>query len=313
VFGLAVALGAGGLLAAVAAVATAIVSVHHAPAGAGQVVIAGLHFTYPTVNAAAGLLLLLAGLGSSVMIIAVRASWRQRKAHQRLIAQMGFVGTLPGHPGVRVIEDPGPQAFCAGYLRPTVYVSQPTLDLLSDRELEAVLAHERYHLRVRDPLRFAYGRVLSQALFFVPVLRPLWDRYAELAEIRADGAAIRATTGDKAPLASALLALVASSPHGAAGISPERVDSLLGQPACWRLPSWLLTTSIASLSVLSVLTWRASAAAAAAASLNLPILSSRPCLVIVTLMPIAGCAVILARRERGRRAAFRSTQLAIAN
>ena len=78
-----------------------------------------------------------------------------------------------------------------------------------------MLEHEDHHLRVRDPLRFACGRILSQALFFVPVLRPLGDRYGELAELQADDAAVRASAGQKAPLASALLGFEASG-------TPER-------------------------------------------------------------------------------------------
>jgi Zn-dependent protease with chaperone function len=178
VFGLALTLGAGGLLAAVAAVATAIDSVHHAVGGYRHVAIAGVHFTYPTLNAAEVLLLVLATLGAAVVAIAVKASWRQRQAYRCFIGRMGIVGSLDKHPSVRVIEDPRPQAFCAGYLRPAVYISRRTLDLLADDELKAVLAHERYHLRVRDPLRFACGRVLGEALFFVPVLRSLSQRYS---------------------------------------------------------------------------------------------------------------------------------------
>jgi Zn-dependent protease with chaperone function len=311
VFGLAAALGAGGVLAALAAVATAIDSVHHAVGGYRRVVIAGLNFTYPTLNAAEGLLLALAALGAAVVAIAVRGSWRQRQAYRCFIGRMGVVGSLDKDPAVRVIEDPRPQAFCAGYLRPAVYVSKRTLDLLADDELEAVLEHERHHLRVRDPLRFACGRVLSQALFFVPALRPLCDRYGEVAELRADDAAVRASAGQTAPLASALLRFDASGPPEVAGISPERVDSLLGKPARWRLPSWLMTASLGSLSGLSGLIWRTSEAASAHATFNLPILSSQPCLVILTLLPIVGCVGILARRERGRRDARRSWHLAI--
>ena len=287
--------------------ATVISSVHHAGSGNRHVVIAGLHFTYPALDAAEGLLLALATLGAAVVAIAVKACWRQRRAYRCFIGRIGIVGSLDKHPAVRVIEDPRPQAFCAGYLRPAVYVSQRTLDLLADDELEAVLEHERQHLRVRDPLRFACGRVLGQALFFVPVLRPLCDRYRDLAELRADDAAIRASAGQKAPLASALLAFEASGPPDVAGISPERVDSLLGKPARWRLPSGLMAASLASLSGLSGLIWRTSEAASAHASFNFPILSSQPCLMVLTLLPIGGSALMLARTNVQATQAARAT------
>ena len=98
-------------------------------------------------------------------------------------------------------------AFCAGWLRPRVYVSTGVLGRLSDSELRAVLAHEQHHGALRDPLRLAVSRVLCQALFFLPVLRPLHDRSADVAELRADAAALEASNGATAPLASPLLAL----------------------------------------------------------------------------------------------------------
>lgn len=297
-FGLELALGAAGLLAAVAAVATALDSVQRASASSHGLAIAGLHFTYPTLNGAEGLLLGLAALGAVVMTLAVRATWRQRKAYRRFIGRMDVVRPLATHPSVNVIADSRPQAFCAGYLRPAIYVSQRTLDLLTDDELEAVLAHEEHHLRVRDPLRFACARVLTQSLFFVPVLRPLGDRYSHVAELQADHAAVRASAGEKGPLASALLAFDANTDSEVAGISPERVDALLGQPATWQLPGRAMTASLGALGGLSALVWQASAVASLHASFNLPILSSAPCLAVLTLLPLVGCFGVFARRER---------------
>src|SRR5258708_3002526 len=62
VFRVQLAIGALGLIAASTAVATAGASVHNDPRGAHDVVILGGHFTYPAVNAAAAVLLVLAGL-----------------------------------------------------------------------------------------------------------------------------------------------------------------------------------------------------------------------------------------------------------
>ena len=294
-FALAVALGAGGLMAAATALTTAIASVHRASAGSHQVVLGGLRFTYPTVNGTGALLLAIAALGAAAVTIAARASWRQRRGYRGFIGHLGPLEPLERDPRVKVIADPGPQAFCAGYLRPTVYVSQRTIELLTDAELDAVLAHEHHHRRVRDPLRLACGRILNEALFFVPVLRPLCDRYSDLAELSADRAAVRASAGRQAPLASALLVFDESGPPGATGISPERVDSLQGQPVKWRLPLWLLAASIGVLSGIGLVVWATSGAASARATFNLPILSSQPCVVMTTILPFMGCLRMLAR------------------
>jgi hypothetical protein len=300
VFGLAAALSAGGLGATAATITTTLASVHRASADARQIVIAGIRFTYPTVNGAEALLFVLGMSATAVIATVVRAAWRQIRAHRRFAAVLEPVEFLDRDPRVGVIRDSRPQAFCAGYLRPAVYVSRRTVELLADSELDAVLAHEHHHRRVRDPLRIACGRVLSEALFFVPVLKPLCDRYADVAELSADRAAVRASAGREAPLASALLAFDENAPPGISGISPERVDSLLGQPTRWRLPAWLLAGSVAALAALTVVIWWVSESARAHATLNLPIVSSRPCLVIMGIVPAAGCLRLLTRLVRSR-------------
>jgi hypothetical protein len=206
-------------------------------------------------------------------------------------------GTLADHPAVLVIDSAAPLAFCAGWLRPRVYVSTGVLERLSDSELRAVLAHEQHHGALRDPLRLAVGRVLCQALFFLPVLRPLQDRYADVAELTADAAALEASGGAPAPLASAMLAIASTETGDVVGISPERVDSLLGQPATWRWPRLLLIGALLTIAVLVALVWRASASASVQATLNLPIASSQPCILVLALVPVLAClAAALARR-----------------
>lgn len=295
---LALLLAGAGSVASAAPVGAAIASIHHASAAAGHIDLARIPFSYPQLNAAAWILLGLALIGASAISGAVWALLRQRSAYRRFLTRLEVVGHLRDHPGVRVIADPRPQAFCAGYLRPRVYISQAALELLSEHELDAVLAHEHHHRRVRDPLRLACGRILSQALFFVPALRTLFHRYADLSELNADRAAVRAGAGGRAALASALLAFEGSG----VGISPERVDSLLGQPLVWRRPWWLLTASLGSLSSLITLTWGASQAASAQATFNLPIVSSQPCLAMLTVLPLLGLLTVFGRRVTARRA-----------
>jgi hypothetical protein len=232
-----------------------------------------------------------------VLIVTVQAAWRQFRAHQRLTRALPVAGPLAEHPTVLVIDDATPLAFCAGWLRPRVYVSAAVLDRLSDRELCAVLAHEQHHGALRDPLRLAISRVLCQALFFLPILRPLHDRYADVAELTADSAALEASDGATAPLASAMLAFGTTNTGDVVGISPERVDSLLGRPRAWRLPRMLLITALVTIAALVALVWRASASASVQATLNLPIASSQPCVLVLALVPVLAClAAAVARR-----------------
>jgi Peptidase family M48 len=260
------------------------------------VVVAGQHFTYPALNVAAALLLALAGLGAIVLVKTLSGVWRQLRASRNFMRAIPVIGPLPDHPVVSVIDDPTPQAFCAGYLRPRVYISRGAVDLLSREELAAVLSHEERHRSARDPLRFACGRLLSQALFFLPALRPLGRRYEELAEHKADQAAIRDAAGEPGPLAAALLAFEEASPPATAGISNDRVDWLLGHAPRWRPPSPLIAVSLLTLSSLIVLVWRASAAASAHATFNLPVLSSQPCMLVLALVPVAALLLAAARQ-----------------
>jgi Zn-dependent protease with chaperone function len=293
----AVMLAAAGAAASVASIGTAIGSIHRASAAAGRLEVDGIPFSYPILNGAAWILLALALIGASAIAIALRASIRQRRDYRGFLANLEIVGHLGGRPGVRVIAGPRPQAFCAGYLRPRIYVSQGALDLLSGSELEAVLAHERHHLVARDPLRFASGRVLTQALFFVPALRALFARYTDVAELNADGAAVRAGGGGRAALASALLTFDASG----AGVAPERVDSLLGGRARWQRPWWRMAASLGSLSALSALIWATSQAASARATFSPPFLSPQPCLAMLMLVALVAAAPMIGRRANSRR------------
>jgi Zn-dependent protease with chaperone function len=314
VYALHVALGAAGLAATAAAVGTGASSVHIAARSGHRLAIAGQDFTYPAVNVAAGILLALAVLGAAVIVVALRSAWRQVHATRAFVRNLPVTGPLPGHPAVYVIEDRTPHAFCAGYLHPRIYVSTRTLELLSQVELRAVLAHEYHHRDMRDPLRHACARSLSQALFFMPVLHRLHERYGELAELTADAAALRAANGAKAPLASAMLVLATHDSDDVVGISPERVDSLLGHPRPWQLPSLLVLAALTTIAALVGFVWRTSAAASAHTTLSLPLLSSQPCVLVLGLVPTLACAAaITARRSIARTAAqTASTQSALA-
>jgi Zn-dependent protease with chaperone function len=300
VFGLQVLLGGCGLIAMVAAVTATAESIHRRTVGAHRLTVDGLTVTYPALNAAAAVLLALALLGAFVLITAVRETWHQLRASRHFLRRLPIVGPLPDRPEVHVVDDPAPEAFCAGFLRPRVYVSRGALELLNANELSAVLEHEHHHRRMRDPLRLASARVLSRALFFLPVLHPLHHSYADLAEVHADRAALQADANGRSALAAALLAFDATAPPGASGISPHRVDSLLGTPPRWRPPGVLVLLAITTLAGLAVIVWRASQVASANATLNLPVLSSQPCVLALALLPLAASLATITDPRRRR-------------
>jgi Zn-dependent protease with chaperone function len=101
--------------------------------------------------------------------------------------------------------------FTHGLFRPRVWLSSGLLRELDDDELEAVLRHEAYHLRARDPLKILVVRFLKRTLFFVPLARDLFDAYWVEKEIAADRQTIDAM-GDTAPLVRALRKLTVARP-----------------------------------------------------------------------------------------------------
>src|SRR4051812_13237570 len=83
VYRLQLALGAAGLAACSLVLGLAVRSVHVAPAAAHRIDVGGLRFTYPTMDAAALLVLALAALGAAVLVVILRSAWRQAANHRR--------------------------------------------------------------------------------------------------------------------------------------------------------------------------------------------------------------------------------------
>src|SRR5207247_5847046 len=129
----------------------------------------------------------LAALGLVSVIQGMRSCVRQLVAQRRFLESLALTGRLPSHPGVWLVDDDRPQAFCAGHLRPRVYVSTGAVRLLGAAELDAVLAHEAHHRLRRDTLRIAGARGLCDTLFFLPVVLWLTERDCSLAELTAVG------------------------------------------------------------------------------------------------------------------------------
>jgi Peptidase family M48 len=252
------------------------------------------------------LVLLLGSLSVAVIALATGSAVSQQRSRRRFLRMLRVIGQADvGGYKTLIVDDRRPQAFCTGLLRPRIYVSRGTLDLLDDAELCAVVAHEAHHARRRDPLRIFIARALGDALFFLPVLRHLAVRYAALAELAADEAAVR-DTERSAPLASALLAFEEAPDAMVVGIAPERVDHLLGHRARWQLPVAMLVGGAVTVAGLLFVVLR-TANATGHASLEMPLLLAQACMMAMAMLPMfAGASTLLAsKRALARRAARR--------
>jgi hypothetical protein len=126
------------------------------------------------------------------------------------------------------------------------------------------------------------------------------ERYASLCELAADRAAVGTGSG-RSSLASALLRFgEQNNGDPAVGISPERVDSLLGDARAgrWQIPPRLLGAS--ALAATGFLAAALLGQSTAHGAINLPLLVAQSCMLSMALTPIvvAFSAVALVRRAR---------------
>ena len=135
---------------------------------------------------------------------------------------------------VELFRAPEPMAITLGYFSPRILLSTGLLEVIDERELEAVLHHEAAHVANKDPLRTFLSDACRTALPFIPIIRYAASQFDVKKEVEADATAIK-IMGSPAPLASALAKVIAGMPGEPAlgvGISPTeaRIDALLGRP-----------------------------------------------------------------------------------
>jgi heat shock protein HtpX len=110
----------------------------------------------------------------SIVAGATGAHPADRKQYPRLfhvVETVAIAAGLPQPPPVYVVDDPAPNAFAAGRSPDKAYVCVTTglLNLMDERELEGVIAHELSHIRNRDV------RLMSLVAVLVGVVALLSD------------------------------------------------------------------------------------------------------------------------------------------
>jgi hypothetical protein len=204
------------------------------------------------------------GLGSlfrqliSTMIL-IRALVSRRVAPPRRVAELANELGIAGR--VDVVADRRPFSFCYWFRDPRICVSTALVRRLGTDELRAVLLHERYHLRHRDPLRLVIARYFAAGLYVVPVVEELASFYALQKEIAADDDAVSHV--GVAPLAAALYKLLPDAPDRELGllmpvtglsVTEARIDRLVaGADLPLRLSPAAILLSVGALIGASVL------------------------------------------------------------
>jgi Zn-dependent protease with chaperone function len=121
--------------------------------------------------------------------------------HLAALRRIRAMPRTPIEEGVELIHSQGWLAFSFGLVRPRIYVSE---GVYYSRHRAAVLAHEREHVRRRDPLRRAVAHAVRRLLWYMPFWRDLTESFDLAIECSCDSRASREV--GKAAYARALLA-----------------------------------------------------------------------------------------------------------
>ncbi|MDP9092967.1 MAG: M56 family metallopeptidase [Actinomycetota bacterium] len=221
-----------GAALAVAIVASpSVVSIGHLPQGLESCVVVLRHV--PAQQASVLKLpaaVLLVGALTRLATSALRTALDDRRQRARHRAMLSVVGRIEPVMGVSVLEDATPVVYCVPGHGGTVVFTSSALELLTDAQRVAVLAHERAHLRGRHHLVLVWGSLLAQAFPRVRLFRDARENTSRLIEMRADDVA--ASGCGRHSIVEALFALAGkgtpSMALGASGIETvQRVERLL--------------------------------------------------------------------------------------
>jgi Zn-dependent protease with chaperone function len=166
-------------------------------------------------------LLIGARLFYTVIRVAMRTRAR-RSAHRELIDLLDRMDrTVPGDPlsarDVRMLEVDQPMAYCLPGLRQRVVISEGTVARLRRDELDAVISHERAHLRARHDLILEAFIAVHEAFPRFVRSRSALGAVQLLVELLADDTAVRCA--GRKQLGRALVACADSvAPRGAMAI-----------------------------------------------------------------------------------------------
>ncbi|MCP2337245.1 M56 family metallopeptidase [Actinomadura rupiterrae] len=188
---------------------------------------------------------------------------RARRRHRALLALVARGDSAA--PDALVLDHPGAAAYCVPGVRSSkVVVSAGTLALLDDKELAAVLAHERAHARERHDLVLLPFYSLRQVFPQIRLVGRCLDAVELLIEMAADDRARRHRPAKE--LATALLRFAAArpgpAPSGTLGVAAAddipvlaRVNRLLRPEPQPRRIRFAATLAIPVLVAVPALLW----------------------------------------------------------
>ncbi|MCZ2830675.1 M48 family metalloprotease [Modestobacter sp. VKM Ac-2986] len=158
-----------------------------------------------------------------VLLLSFVRTSRTRKRHRELLELV--VRSVPGE-DTRLLDHPAPIAFCIPGARPLLVLSSGIVAELDGPQLDAVIAHERAHLREHHHLLLLPFVAWRAALPVLPAADRAHDAVRDLVEMRADDVALT-SLGCSDPRHTLAAAIVAAA-GGAGGQVPEGALAVAG-------------------------------------------------------------------------------------
>ncbi|MBS4210601.1 M56 family metallopeptidase [Bacillus sp. FJAT-50079] len=96
-----------------------------------------------------------------------------------------------GKEEILVLSHPTPMAFTMGFVNPRIIVTTGLIHFLTQEELKAVISHEMYHKKNRDPLKVFLLSLSSSMMWYIPIQKWFHQQYQVIQEVLADEYAIK--------------------------------------------------------------------------------------------------------------------------
>lgn len=157
---------------------------------------------------------------------------RTRRRHRAMLELLVRPGISSAEETL-LLDHPAPVAFCIPGARPLLVLSSGMVAELDGAQLDAVVAHERAHLREHHHLLLLPFVAWRAALPVLPAADRAHDAVRDLVEMRADDVALRSLSGPD-PRRTLAVAIVAAA-GGSGGQVPEGALAVTGGPVAVRV------------------------------------------------------------------------------
>ncbi len=124
---------------------------------------------------------------------------------------------------ISIVNSSKPFAFCFGIRKPKIFISTGLIKLLTKKELEIVITHEKYHLKNHDTLTLMLATIFESLAPYFPLLTDIIKHYRIERELQADQFAIMGLHDD-ASLVNVLKKLLKYEPRFAIAEVPAIAD-----------------------------------------------------------------------------------------